>query len=197
MFHPATLLFAWAGFAFVLSALPLGVLAWLLVPALGLALWRARKRVLMLLKRARWLLLSIGVLFAFATPGLLVPGPLGSLGMTQDGILLAAEHVTRLLLLLTTLALLHEHLGTDGFVSGLYWLLGPLARLRGLRERIVVRLMLVIEFVENEKRGNWRDWLEEQDAGGPERLPLHVKSAHWMDRVAVVAVIGAVVALAW
>jgi hypothetical protein len=197
MFHPATLLLAWAGFAFVLAGLPLESLAWLLAPAVVLALWAARKRTLTLLRRARWLLLSIGVLFAFSTPGLLVPGPLGSLGITQDGLALAAEHVSRLVLLLTTLALLHERLGTEGFVAGLYWLLAPLSRWRGLRERIVVRLMLVIEFVENDKRGAWRDWLDEKSDAGPQTLPLDVRPAHWHDRLAVVAVLCAVVAFAW
>lgn len=197
MFHPATLLLAWAAFAFVLSGLSLEALGWLLAPVAVLALWAARKRTLTLLRRTRWLLLSIAALFAFATPGLLVPGPLGGLGMTQDGLALAAEHVSRLLLLLATLALLHERLGTEGFVAGLYWLLAPLSRFRGLRERIVVRLMLVVEFVENDRRGSWKDWLDEKSDDGPRALPLDVRPAHWRDRVAVMAVICAVVAFAW
>jgi len=197
MFHPATLLLAWAGFAFVLSLLPLGVLGALLVPVSIFAAFAARQRTVLLLKRTRWLLLSIAALFAFATPGLLVPGPLGGLGMTQDGLALAGEHLSRLLLLLATLALLHEHLGTEGFVSGLYWLLAPLSGWHGLRERIVVRLMLVIEFVENDKRGGWRYWLNERNDSGPASLPLDVRQAQWKDRVAVLAVVCALVALAW
>jgi hypothetical protein len=197
MFHPATLLLAWAGFAFALPSLPLGVLGALLAPALLLAAWTARPRTLALLRRARWLLLSIAALFAFSTPGLLVPGALGRLGMTQDGLVLAAEHVTRLLLLLVTLALLHERLSTRGLVSGLYWLLAPLSRWEGWRERIVVRLMLVIEFVENDKRGAWRDWLEERQDNGPTSLPLEIAGARWRDRVVVAAMIAALVVLAW
>lgn len=197
MFHPATLLLAWAGFALALSRLPLEILGALLVPVLILAAWAARRRTLMLLRRARWLLLSIAVLFCFATPGLLIPGPLGAFGMTQDGATAAAEHVSRLVLLLATLALLHEHLGTRGFVAGLYWLLTPLAHWRGLRDRIVVRLMLVVEFIENDHRGGWKYWLDERHDAGPDTLPLKVRRPRWQDRIAMVAVVGALVALAW
>ncbi len=197
MFHPATLLLAWAAFAFVLSALSLGVLAMLLVPALILAAWIARRRTLFLMKRARWLLASIGALFAFATPGVFVPGPLGSLGVTQDGLLLAGEHLSRLLLLLSTLALLHESLGTKGFIGGLYWLLAPLSHWRGLRERIAVRLMLVLEFVEARQPGGWRHWLDESNDDGPDKIALEVRPARWQDRATMLAVACAVVALAW
>ncbi|MDD5248592.1 MAG: CbiQ family ECF transporter T component [Rhodocyclaceae bacterium] len=197
MFHPATLLLAWAGCALILPLLPLGVLALMLVPALLSALLVARRRTVALLRRARWLLLSIALLFAFSTPGLAVPGPLGGLGLTQDGLALAAEQLSRLLLLLVTLAVLHEHLGTAGFVSGLYWLLGPLHGRRGLRERIVVRLMLVVEFVESGSGAGWRHWLSEDGDSGPQSLSLAIRRPRWRDRLALLAVACAVVALAW
>jgi hypothetical protein len=197
MFHPATLLLAWAGFALVLPLLPLGMLALLLVLALIAAMLLARLRSLALMRRARWLLLSIALLFAFATPGLAVPGPLGGIGLTQDGLALAAEHLSRLLLLLATLSLLHEHLGTAGFVSGLYWLLGPLYRWYGLRERIVVRLMLVVEFVESGNGIGWRYWLSEKNDSGPRTLSLAIRRQHWRDRLALLVVACAVLALAW
>lgn len=197
MFHPATLLLAWAGFALVLPSLPLGILALLLVPALISAMLLARFRSLALFRRARWLLLSIALLFAFATPGLAVPGPLGGMGMTQDGLALAAEHLSRLVLLLATLSLLHDHLGTAGFVSGLYWLLAPVSRWHGVRERIVVRLMLVVEFVESGSGAGWRHWLSERDDRGPRSLRLTIRRQRWPDRVALLAVTCAVVALVW
>ena len=196
MFHPATLLLAWAGFALVLPLLPLVILVILAVLVPVPALLLARTRTLALLRRARWLFLSIALLFAFATPGLSVPGPLGSIGMTQDGLILAAEHLARLLLLLATLSLLHEHLGTAGMVAGLYWLLGPLYRWRGLPDRIVVRLTLVVEFVESGNVGGWRGWLEEADAG-PQSLVLEVRPVRWRDWFALLLIAGGVGVLAW
>lgn len=194
MFHPATLLVAWAGFACLLPLASLPVLLGLLVAALAAALLLARRRALSLLRRARWLLLSIGVLFAFATPGLAVPGWPGRLGLTQDGLLLAGDHLARLLILLTSLAVLHEHLHTGGLLTGLHALLAPL---RERRERIVVRLMLVIEFIE---RGGgqtgWRHWLAD-DADGPSHLTLGVRPTAWPDWLAYALMALAAGTLAW
>lgn len=197
MFHPATLLLAWAGFALVLPFLPLVVLAIVLVLVFIPAVLLAKMRTLALLRRARWLFLSIALLFAFATPGLSAPGPLGQIGMTQDGLVLAAEHLARLLLLLAMLSLLHEHLGTAGFVTGLYWLLGPLCSWHDLRERIVVRLMLVVEFVESGNvGGGWREWLGEADVG-PQGLTLAIRPPHWPDWLVLALVACGVGMLAW
>ena len=197
MFHPATLLLVWAGFALVLPIMLPVVLALALALVLVPAVLLAQMRTLALLRRARWLFVSIALLFAFATPGLAVPGPLGQIGMTQDGLVLAAEHLARLLLLLATLSLLHERLGTAGFVTGLHWLLGPLYNWHDLRERIVVRLMLVVEFVERGSGGGgWREWLGEADTG-PRGLTLAIRPPHWPDWLAMVLVALGVGMLAW
>ena len=196
MLHPATLLVAWAGFALVLPLLPLGGVAALAAGALLATMLFARHRATTLLRRARWLLLSIGVLFAFATPGLSVPGWPGRLGMTQDGLLLAAEHLARLVILLTTLALLHERLKTAGLLTGLHALLG-LMRNEALRERIAVRLMLVIEFIEGrDAKAGWRHWLADDDRG-PDRLTLAVRRLAWPDWLAYALMAGAGGLLAW
>ncbi len=178
--HPATLLLAWGGLVVLLQSLSVAGLAWaglLLMPASVLL---APKRALLLIRRARWLLLSIAVLFTLATPGERLPGAIGELGVTYDGVLMAAEHVLRLTLLLVSLAMVHEWLGNGGLLAGLHWLLGPLAGWRELRERIVVRLMLVLDYVETEPRGGWRSWLTGDDSG-PERLALVTGSARYLD----------------
>ncbi|MBI4984324.1 MAG: hypothetical protein HZC24_02975 [Rhodocyclales bacterium] len=195
MFHPATLLLAWAGLALTLPQFPLPALVWLLPAALLPAFVFAGRRTRALMRRTRWLLLSLALLFAFGTPGLAVPGWIGRLGATQDGLLLAGEHLARLLLLLATLSLLHERIGTSGVVAGLHWLLRPLQRWFSLRERIVVRLMLVLEYVENGD-GGWRSWLSEAD-GGPDRLALAIPRTQWPDWLALLLVACAVGAMTW
>lgn len=182
--HPATLLFAWGVLVGLLQPMPASTLAWIAVVLLSVAWAFARRRTLVLLRRTRWLFLSIILLFALATPGQRLPGVAGDLGLTQDGILLAAEHALRLLLLLASLAVVHERLGTPGMMVGLHWLLAPLARWRTLRERIVVRLMLVLDHVENAPAATWRDWLN-RDIGGPDRLPLAVGALHVADWLAL------------
>ncbi len=195
-FHPATLLLAWGGLVVVLQTLPtlpLAVSALLLLP---LSLQLAGKRARLLIRRARWLILSITVLFAVATPGERIPGGIGDIGVTYDGLRTAAEHVLRLVLLLVTLAVLHERLGNTGLVAGFHWLLGPLSGWRELRERIVVRLLLVLEYVENDPGDGWRGWLA-SEVPGVDRLTLVARSAHPIDWTALVLLAMGGIWLGW
>jgi hypothetical protein len=192
--HPATLLLAWGCLVVLLQTLSVTALAWAALLLLPLALLQARHRTLMMLRRARWLLLSIAVLFTLATPGERLPGATGDLGVTYDGLLMAAEHVLRLTLLLSSLAMLHQHLGNDGLIAGLHWLLAPLAGSRELRERIVVRLMLVLDYVETEPRGGWRGWLS-GETSGPERLSLVTGRIGYLDWIVLALLTAA--ALWW
>ena len=117
--------------------------------------------------------------------------------MTQDGLVLGAEHLMRLLFLMLTLAPLHEHLGTSGFVAGIHWLLAPLAPFCGLRERIVVRLMLVVQLVESgAPNEGWRQWLDVAD-DGPEAMTMAIRRARWIDWLAIAAVVAGIGAVAW
>lgn len=188
MLHPATLLFAWGALVFLLQSLPVSALAWVAAGVLPAAWLLASRRSFLLLKRARWLFLSIILLFTLATPGQRLPGFAGELGITLDGVLLAFEHAMRLTLLLASLAAIHEHLGTSGMMAGLHWLLQPLSRWRTLRERIVVRLMLVLDHVENSPATGWRQWLS-RDLPGPASLDLAIGSLGYADWLVFAAVI--------
>lgn len=161
IFHPAALLVAWAGFAL---SLQWGGFATVLVAAflsLAAALHFAPVRCRNLLYRSRWLLLSLAVLFVFFSPGEYLDGAAGSVGMTREGLILGGEYLGRLLALLASLAVLHEHVGTQGLLAGLHALLAPFP----WREVTVVRLMLVLEHVERRPSGSWREWLSDGGAG--------------------------------
>jgi|WetSurMetagenome_2_1015567.scaffolds.fasta_scaffold16689_2 hypothetical protein len=172
--HPAVLLVIWAGFAFALQR---AQFPWTLGSAmicLLLALAFARLRSLNLIRRSRWLLFSLGLIFLFLTPGEYLPGFPGKLGLTYEGLLRAGEQLSRLLALLTSLALLHERVGTPGLLTGLYWLLGPF----GWREKTVVRLMLVLDYVERQGSGGWRVWLEPQEDKPCDTDNMSLEMAH-------------------
>lgn len=195
--HPATVLLAWAGGVLCLPFLATIQVTLLAAVACAASLVFAASRMRSLLRRARWLLLSLAVLFAFFTPGLRLPGLAGELGLTEDGLLAALEHLSRLLGVLATLALVHEALGSAGFLAGLHWLLAPLSPWRGLRERIVVRLALVLEFVESSPVGGWREWMS-GSAGGPATVTTSVRVMHWLDWLIWAVVIGTIGSLlAW
>lgn len=190
-FHPATLLTAWGLFALAVQQAPLGTLAIIAALTLPAAWLRAPARSWSLLRRARWLILSIALLFAFATPG----RPLAA-GVTLEGLDMAAEHGLRLLLLLASLAVVHEILGNNGLLAGLHLLLAPLAYWRNLRERIVARLMLVLEYVENGPgAGGWRAWVSDPPSEATESLALPSYGVSAADWAALALFVG--LAMAW
>ncbi len=163
--HPASLILGWLSLALALQWLSLTALTGLAGIVLSAALWYSRDRFLLLLRRARWLLLSIALLFALATPGDPLPGLAGASGLTYEGCAMAATHALRLTLLLALLALLLEHLGIPALISGVYTLLAPFGENRR-RSQIAMRLLLVLEYVEQGRRDrghqNWKDWFNPQ-----------------------------------
>lgn len=104
----------------------------------------------LLARRSRWLLLTMLVMFGWLTPGTPLPEVPGA---SQEGLLLAAENIARLLVALSTVALLLNALSPPQLVAGMRSLLAPLARLGISRDRIAVRLALTLNEVEAAANG--------------------------------------------
>lgn len=121
--------------------------------ALGLALMAliaAPFHLRLLLRRSRWLLLTMLVMFGWLTPGT----PLANIpGASREGLLLAVENLARLASALSTVALLLKALSPPELVSGMHALLAPLALLKISRDRIAVRLALTLNEVESSRLG--------------------------------------------
>ncbi|MDP2825445.1 MAG: CbiQ family ECF transporter T component [Sulfuritalea sp.] len=125
----------------------------LFISCLGLgivALIAATFHLRLLLRRSRWLLLTMLVMFGWLTPGTPLPVILGA---TQEGLLLAAENSARLLVAISIVALILKALSPTELVAGMRSLLAPLALLRISRDRIAVRLALTLEEVEASRAG--------------------------------------------
>lgn len=155
--HPASLILL--GLAVLLAASSRdGTALW--SGAMGLvlvALLAAASDLRLLLRRSRWLLLTMLVMFGWLTPG--TPVPLIP-GATQEGLLLAAENIARLLVALSVVALILKSLSPPELVAGIRSLLVPLALLNISRDRIAVRLALTLNEVEASR-----------NAGGDETVP--------------------------
>ncbi len=108
----------------------------------------------LLVRRSRWLLLTMLVMFGWLTPGTPLSGVPGA---TQEGLLLAADYIARLLIALATLALLLKALAPPELVAGLRALLAPLALPGISRDRIAVRLALTLQEVEASRTGRRED----------------------------------------
>lgn len=174
MLHPTVRLVAWGGVAALVQWLPLGSLLPACAAAVVAGLSAAPERMGLLLKRARWLIASLVLLFALATPGVYLLPALGSLGPTEEGMRLGLEHLLRLVFVLASLAVLLQMTGLEGLVTGLYGLIWPLSWLGLDRGRVALRLMLVMQYVEQSPPGRqWREWLQGEIASGePMRLRL-------------------------
>lgn len=143
--HPASVILL--GLAFLLAASTRGNALLLLLGggATGIAFVFSREHLMRILRRSRWLLLTMLLLFGWMSPGTALPLLPGA---TMEGLLLAAENVARLLIAIATVSVLLAVLPPAALVSGMRTLLAPLASLGDFRDRLAVRLMLTLEAVE-------------------------------------------------
>ena len=124
-----------------------------------------------LLRRMRWLLLSVWLILAYGASG----DALYDVAWlpTHEGVRDATLHVARIGLMLGCLAWLFAFLGNHGLLVALQSLLHPLSRLGLASERFVVRLSLVMQNLQVDlPKGAWRNMINGSggDSGGPETL---------------------------
>lgn len=143
--HPASIILL--GFALLIAATTRSGFSLLAANGgfFAAAMFLARAHLLRILRRSRWLLLTMLVLFAWMTPGTSIEWVPGA---TYEGLHLAVENLARLVIAIATVALVLGALDLSGLVYGLRALLAPLASLGAFRDRLAVRLMLTLQEVE-------------------------------------------------
>lgn len=175
--HPSTALLvtliAIVAIQFVGLAGLVSVLATLMLVVRHLAVgwWR-------LVRRMRWLLLSVWLILAYGVPG----DAVFDLAWmpTHEGIREATLHAGRLILMLGCLAWLFSSLGKQGLLLALHSLLNPLTRYGIASERLVVRLSLVMQNLQNElPPGAWRNMLDGKASHGAGPETLRVTMLPW------------------
>lgn len=170
-FHPATKILLWLGFAVAVQEFDLPLLgASSALAVLALLITRAGASLNML-RRSRWLLLSLLLVYAFATPGDPVFPELGTFSPTIQGLLGGGTQAWRLALLLATLALLLHTCPRENLLSGIYILLKPYRFLGLDPERIAVRLWLTLRYAEQRRsstgaRNSFQAWWQELRLSG-------------------------------
>lgn len=189
MFHPIVRLLLWGTTAVGVQFAAGWPLASAALGITILALNIASQRLTRLLRRARWLFVAIAALFAWSTPGVLWWPEFGGLSPTVDGLILATAHLSRLLIVLATLALLLETTSTAELVGAVYSLMAS-ARCFGLEHsRFAVRLMLVLEIAQSSTAANWREWLASPRGAHRRTLALTLVPLGGIDRVAMAALL--------
>jgi len=177
--HSGLILILWLAAVASIQLLSPAALAFVVPLCLLAAAVLARTRFLRLLRRVRVLLLAIAILFAWFTPGEAFVHELPRLGPTREGLALAMLHAGRLVAVVCAVAVLLERLSLHRLVGGLHALARPLRLIGVPPERLALRLLLVLRYVEASRRGQgkgqWREWLlpeggEEDGSGAAEEV---------------------------
>jgi len=101
-----------------------------------------------LIKRMRWLFLSLLLVYAYATPGEYLAFLPLNVAPSFEGLHLGLMQIAKLLIAVASLSALFASASKSQLMAGLWTLLSPL-RLVGLNvERFTVRLLLTLHYVE-------------------------------------------------
>lgn len=123
-----------------------------------LALKLCAVQMLSLIRRTRWVLIVLLLIYAYTTPGSAVFSQFGTWSPTWEGLSDGATQLARLLSVLAGLAILLTLLSQARLISGLYSLMYPLHWFGLSRERFAVRLALTLENAESAMRDTASDW---------------------------------------
>lgn len=152
-FHPAVQLYVWVCVTILAHAVKDVVLVSMAILLFILACTLNSSRFIKMLSRTRWILISILLIYAYATPGEPMWEQLGVLSPGVTGLQEGAYQLFRLLVALASLSILLSRLPESQLLSGLYSVLLPL-RIVGLsRERVAVRLALAVKYAEAHLQG--------------------------------------------
>ena len=197
--HSAVQILVWLLLA--LLAQRLQPLALLVISAIlfGSALRMSAEQLLGLLRRTRWIMFSLLLIYAYTTPGTAIWETLGVVSPTREGVLDGLLQLGRLLSMLSALAILLALLPLARLISGLYTLAYPLQWFGISRERIAVRLALTLEYAESAMRDTASDWKStihealQPSAAGSSHLELEVEAIGLVDMFLLAAGIAILV----
>lgn len=193
--HAGFLILCWMFGVGALQFLQPVMLAAAVAGLTAVALAIARGRTLRLMRRIRILLLAIVVLFAGFTPGEAVFSDWPVISPSREGLLQALTHAGRLLAVVCCVAILLERLPTERLIGGLYALSRPLVVFGLSAERVAVRIVLVLRYVDRSNAPVWRDLLHDPapNEDATERLQLQRERLGWIEWGLFVVGVGGLV----
>lgn len=146
--HPATQILTWCVMVAAMQFLtPVRLLIAGSVVLL-FAFLLSRHKFVQLLRRTRWIMFSLWLIYAYSTPGETLSDALGPFSPSLEGLLDGGLQLMRLLIALAGLAILLDRLHRQQLMAGLYSLFAPLQWLGLSRERLAVRLALTLHYAE-------------------------------------------------
>lgn len=185
--HPATPILAWLMLALLLAKLSPEAVLLATASLVFLSIVMRSRQAIRLLLRARWIMVAIMAVYAYATPGRALWPALGMLSPTFEGVFDGGVQVLRLAGPLIALSLLLAHMPQARMIAGLYALARPASLLGVSRERLVIRLALTLQYAEINLQQPGRTWgqvfqgMSATDAEGGGRVSLDSPAFGWRD----------------
>lgn len=158
--HPAALILLWVFLAAALQALKAAPLLGVSALVCAIALARSASRFRTLLRRTRWIMISLLLIYGYVTPGAALWAAAGKYSPTYTGLLDGALQLCRLTAALAGLSIVLNLLDRQKLMSGIYALAWPLQILGLARERIAVRLALTLHYAESAMLATSSNWRE-------------------------------------
>lgn len=156
--HPAAQILIWCVWAASLQIMVPDRLVAISGLILLSALLMSRHKFILLLRRTRWITLSLLLIYSYSTPGQALFDPLGMYSPTREGLTDGVLQLARIFAALAALAILLERLHRQHLIAGLYTLFAPLQWMGMSRERISVRLALTLHYAETGVLRGASDW---------------------------------------
>ncbi len=176
-FHPATQIVVWVILVAMLQLLKFEALLVGSFTMLLIAILVSAKKFAQLLRRTRWIMLSLMLIYAWTTPGQPMFESISAISPTQEGVYDGLSQLGRLLAALAGLAVLLDRLHRMQLIAGLYTLFAPLRIFPGLRERFAVRLALTLHYAEVAMLRKGQGWRRSLDG----LFEPQVESTHAME----------------
>lgn len=153
-----------------------------------------------LLKRAKWLLIAMIVIYALTTPGEYIKSCSLALAPTYEGLYHGFEQAIRLLIMLAGLAILNAITTREELIAGFYMILKPLKYFKLAPERFAARLWLTLYYVEHHAENSGAniqttllermERLEvEPSIAEFEEINLKLAALNWRDALAIIVIL--------
>jgi energy-coupling factor transport system permease protein len=161
-FHPAAQIITWCLLVVMLQKLTFTPLLITTSMVFIAAFVLSKHKFIQLIRRTRWVMFSLLIIYSYTTPGQPLFEVLGIFSPSQEGMMDGVLQLTRLLSALAALAILLERLDRPQLIAGLYTLFAPMQWLGLSRERLAVRLALTLHYAELamlRRTDTWQDSL--------------------------------------
>ena len=152
--NPTTQLLLLLMFALTLNVWTLNTLLLVFFILLSLHVYFKNKHYFVLMKRLKWFYMVLFVVFVFNTPGQHIPNWPAWAQPTYEGLVTGLKQFVRIATILAVLSLVLINNNKQQLISGLYFLMKPLAYFGLDVKRFSARLWLTLHYVELREEDN-------------------------------------------